>query len=190
MFKERFQEILEFTKSESPYRKANKGWITQDIFLEFWKSSGTLSKQEEAAKITLLWSPIQRLIYNLLLIIFISSIIVLITLKEAKVNFNLSSFAFAFKTKLVQVYNRDQNLISEEIEIIDSNFNSEIEEYFSKDEIKVSTEELSNKEDALKSEDDISKDQITELEDEQSEEIKIKNDISITSTKKSKSNFL
>ena len=34
MLKERIQEVFEFTKSESPYRKANKGWINQDIFLD------------------------------------------------------------------------------------------------------------------------------------------------------------
>ena len=190
MFKERFQEILEFTKSESPYSKANKGWITQDIFLEFWKSSGTLSKQEEAAKVTLLWPPIQRLIYNLLLVIIISSLMILITLKESKVDFNLSTFTFSFKTKLVQLYNRESNLISEENEIIDSNFIPEIEEDFPKEEIKISTDELSNKEDTLKLEDDISKDQISKLEDEKKEEIEIKNDISNAITKKSKSNFL
>ena len=65
MFKDRLQEILEFTKSESPYSKANKGWINQDIFLEFGKSSSALSQQKEAAKITFLWLPIQRLIYTI-----------------------------------------------------------------------------------------------------------------------------
>ena len=77
MFKDRLQEILEFTKSESPYSKANKGWINQDIFLEFGKSSSALSKQKEAAKVTLLWPPIQRLIFNLLIVVIISSLIVL-----------------------------------------------------------------------------------------------------------------
>ena len=33
MLKERIQEIFEFTNSESPYRKANKGWINEDIFM-------------------------------------------------------------------------------------------------------------------------------------------------------------
>ena len=34
MLKERIQEIVEFTNSESPYQKANKGWINQNIFLD------------------------------------------------------------------------------------------------------------------------------------------------------------
>ena len=189
MFKERFQEILEFTKSESPYSKANKGWINQDIFLEFGKSSSTLSKQKEAAKITLLWAPIQRLIFNLLLIIIISSLIVLTTLKESKLNFNLESFTFSIKNKIVQLENKESNLILEENQIIDSNLNFEIQEDASKEEINISTNELSNIEESLKSEYNISKDQISEVEEEKLEEKEIKNDISIKSLKKSKSNF-
>ena len=189
MFKERFQEILEFTKSESPYSKANKGWINQDIFLEFGKSSSALSKQKEAAKVTLLWPPIQRLISNLLIILIISSLIVLTTLKGAQLNFNLESFIVAFKNKLVQLDTKKSNLIIEETQVFDINFNSESEEDFSKEERNISPDELSDKEDSLKSEDNIAKDQISELEEEELEEVEIKNDISITSTKKSKSNF-
>ena len=193
MFKARLQEIFDFTKSESPYSKANKGWINQDIFLEFGKSSSTLSQQKESAKVTLFWPPIQKLISNLILIIIISSLIVLTTLKQSEVDFNISSFTGALKNKIVQLENKESNFILEENEIIDSNLNSEIEEKFPKEEINIYLEELSTKEDSLKSEDNISEDQIDqledEIEDEKSEEIEIKNDISITITKKSKSNF-
>ena len=189
MFKERFQEILEFTKSESPYRKANKGWITQDIFLEFWKSSGTLSKQEEAAKITLLWSPIQRLISNLLLIITISSLIVITTLKGAQLNFNLESLIISFKNKIVQLDASKSNLSLEKDQFIDSSLNPKTEDDLSKEERNILSEELSDKEDSLKLEDEIEKDQISELEEEQLENIEIINDASIASSKKSKSNF-
>jgi len=188
VLKERLKEILDFTKSESPYSKANKGWINQDIFLEFGKSSSTLSKQKEAAKVTLLWPPIQRLISNLLLIVIISSLIVLTTLKGSQLNFNLGSLTVAFKNKLVQIDTKKSNSIIEEIEIFDSNLNSEGEEDFPKEESNLSPDELSDKEDSLKSEDNIAKEQISEAE-EQLEELEIKNDISITSTKKSKSNF-
>jgi len=189
VFKDRLQEILEFTKSESPYSKANKGWINQDIFLEFGKSSSALSKQKEAAKVTLLWPPIQRLISNLLIILIISSLIVLTTLKGSQLNFNLGSLSVALKDKLVQIDTKKSNIITEENQIIDINFNSESEEDFPKEEINISTEDLSNKEDSLKLEDNIAKDQISELEEEQLEEIEIKNDVSISVSKKSKSNF-
>jgi len=189
VFKERIQELFEFTKSESPYSKANKGWINQDIFLEFGKSSSILSKQKEAAKVTLLWAPIQRLIFNLLLIIIISSLIVLTTIKVSQVNFNLSSVTMALKSKLVKLDNNKSNLILEEIEIIDSNSDSEIKEDFLKEETNISKEELGNKEDSLNLDDNIKNDQISELEEEKSEEIEIKNDFQILSTKKSKSNL-
>ena len=186
MLKKRFQEILEFTKSESPYDRANRGWINQDIFLEFGKSSSTLSKQKEAAKVILLWPPIKRLITNLLLMIIISSLIVLTTIKASDFNFNLNSFTDAFKNKIVQLESKKSNFNLEENKIID--LNSDIEEEFKK-ETNISTEELLSKEDSLKLEDDISKDQILELEEEKLEEIEIKNDMSITTFKKSKSNF-
>ena len=189
MFKERLQELFEFTKSESPYSKANKGWINQDIFLEFGKSSSILSKQKEAAKVTLLWVPIQRLIFNLLLIIIISSLIVLTTIKVSQFNFNLSSVTMALKSKLVKLDNNKSNLILEEIEIIDSNLDSEIEEDFLKEETNISKEEIGNKEDSLNLDDNITNDQISEFEEEKSEEIEIKNDFQILSTKKSKSNL-
>ena len=183
MFKERLQEILEFTKSESPYSKANKGWINEDIFLEFGKSFSVLSKQKEAAKVTLLWPPIQRLISNLLIIVVISSTIVLTTIKGSQLNFNLGSLSVAFKDKFVQIDTKKSNILLEENQILDINFNSESEEDFPEEEINISSEDL------LKLEDNISKDQISELDEEQMEEIEIKNDVSITITKKSKSNF-
>ena len=55
MLKERIQEVFEFTKSESPYRKANKGWINQDIFIDLSPSADTFKQTNEAAKVTLLW---------------------------------------------------------------------------------------------------------------------------------------
>ena len=75
MLKERIQEIFEFAKSESPYRKANKGWINQDIFLDFSPSSDRFVQKNEAAKVILLWSPISSLLSNIFLILIIGSII-------------------------------------------------------------------------------------------------------------------
>ena len=189
MIKNRFKEILEFTKSESPYSKANKGWINEDIFLEFGKSLSLLSKQKETARITLLWAPLQRLIYNLILIIIISSLIVLTTLKASAVRFNFISFIEAFNNKSLQLEKKESNLIIQESQISDININSEIEDDSLTEEIIISKNELSNKEDLLKSEDNISKNQISEVVEGELEESEIKNDLSIKMTKKSKSNF-
>ena len=189
MLKERLQEIFEFTKSESPYSKANKGWINQDIFLEFGQSSSILSKQKEAAKITLLWAPIQRLISNLLLIIVLSSLLVLTTIKVSKLNFNLSSFTMAFKSKIVQLDSNESNLILEANEIIDSNLEAVSEKDFLKEVTNQRKDEFVNSEDSLNLYEIITEDQMSELDEEKSEEIEIKNDFEILSNKKSKSNF-
>ena len=189
MIKERLQEILEFTKSESPYRKANKGWINQDIFLEFGQSVSNLSKQKEAAKVTLLWPPIQRLLTNLLLTITISSLIVLISLKGSQLNFNLRSFFILFENKLVQVDVKESILVNEENQIIDNNFNSVAEENLPKEDSETLQDELAVNEDSFKLQDDIMKDQKIELEEEKIDELEIQKDISITTNKKSKSNF-
>ena len=189
MFKERLQEILEFTKSESPYRKANKGWINKDVFLEIGNSSSTLSKQKEAAEVKFFWPPIQRLIFNLLLILIIASLIVLTTLKGSELNFNLGSFIISFKTNLFQLEAQKPNLFIEEDQIISSNLNSESEDNFSSEQINISDKELLDKEDLLKVEDSVLKDQLPELQEQLPEELVEKNDITIKNVKKSKSNF-
>ena len=69
MLKERIQEVFEFTKSESPYRKANKGWISKDIFLDLSPSTDSTKKTNEIAKVALLWSPINSLLSNIFLLL-------------------------------------------------------------------------------------------------------------------------
>ena len=91
MLKERIQEIFDFTKSESPYRKANKGWINQDIFLDLSPSPDRFAQKNEAAKVTVFWTPINTLLSNIFIIVFISSILVLssLSLVKGRLNFDL-----------------------------------------------------------------------------------------------------
>ena len=103
MLKERIQEIFEFTKSESPYRKANKGWINQDIFLDLSPSPDTFEQKNEAAKVTLFWSPINTLVSNIFIIIIISSILVFTSLSFAKGRFNFNLFNTSSINDMVRV---------------------------------------------------------------------------------------
>ena len=103
MLKERIQEIFEFTKSESPYRKANKGWINQDIFLDLSPSPDTFEQKNEAAKVTLFWSPINKLVSNIFIIIIISSILVFTSLSFAKGRFNFNLFNNSSINDIVKV---------------------------------------------------------------------------------------
>ena len=106
MLKERIQEIFEFAKSESPYRKANKGWINQDIFLDLSSSSDSIKQRNEAAKVTLLWSPINRLLSNIFLTLIIGSIIVFMSLCFANGRFDLSIFNTSDIKDIVKVENK------------------------------------------------------------------------------------
>ena len=92
MLKERIQEVFDFTKSESPYRKANKGWINQDIFLDLSPSADTYKQTNEAAKVTLFWSPINSLLSNIFLIIILGSILVFSSVFLAKGRFDFNLF--------------------------------------------------------------------------------------------------
>ena len=90
MLKERIKEVFDFTKSESPYRKANKGWINKDIFLDLSPSADTFKQTNEAAKITLFWSPINIFLSNIFLIIILCSIFVFTSLSFAKGRFDFN----------------------------------------------------------------------------------------------------
>ena len=107
MLKDRIQEIFDFTKSESPYRKANKGWINQDIFLDLSPSSDTFSQKNEAAKVTLFWSPVNTFLSNIFIIIIISSILVFTSLSFAKGRFNLNLFDTSSIQNIVKVEDKN-----------------------------------------------------------------------------------
>ena len=113
MLKERIQEIFEFTKSESPYRKANKGWINQDIFLDLSPSPDTFEQKNEAAKVTLFWSPINKLVSNIFIIIIISSILVFTSLSFAKGRFNFNFFNTSSINDIVKV---EDNMVIKSIQ--------------------------------------------------------------------------
>ena len=103
MLKERIQEIFEFTKSESPYRKANKGWVNQDIFLDLSPSSNTFNQKNEAAKVTVFWSPINTFLSNIFTILIISSILVFTSLSFAKGRFNLNYLNISSNNDIIKV---------------------------------------------------------------------------------------
>ncbi len=105
MIKERIKEIFEFTKSESPYRKANKGWINQDIFVDLNPSSDTVKQKNEAAKVILLWSPINSLLSNIFLILVLGSILVFSSLSIAKGRFDFNLFSTSMNSLIVEIDN-------------------------------------------------------------------------------------
>ena len=74
MIRERIQEIFDFFKAESPYRSANKGWLTNDIFLQ-WKASEQDNSTEFAqiAKVSLYWQPIIQIVLVIFTVISLAT---------------------------------------------------------------------------------------------------------------------
>ena len=113
MLKERIQEVFEFTKSESPYRKANKGWINQDIFLDLTPSPDQVKQINEDAKVTLFWSPINSLLSNIFIIFILGSLLVFTSVSFAKGRFDLNLFSGSAIIDVVEVEENNALDISE-----------------------------------------------------------------------------
>ena len=187
MLKERIQEVFEFTKSESPYRKANKGWINQDIFLDLSPSPNTFAQKNEAAIVKVFWTPINNLISKIFIIIIISSILVFTSLSISKGRFNLNLFNTSLIEDIVKV---------EENRIIETNQLADIDSINSKNVKNLEINEF-DKTNNLNSKNDnqinLDKELKTTENDKQESLIKDnenKIDVKVLENKKSKSNFI
>jgi len=187
VLKERIQEVFEFTKSESPYSKANKGWINQDIFLDLSPSSDTYKQTNEAAKVTLFWTPINRLLSNIFLIIILGSILVFISVSFAKGRFDFNSFNnFGINDIVNADKNKGLNITS--LKDLDST-DSKIQQNLEKKDLDESNKSKSLDDDFKKSDEII----INKKIDKQYNSIKESEsdkDIKISQNKKPKSNFI
>ena len=186
MLKERIQEVFDFTKSESPYKKANKGWINQDVFLDLSPSSDTYKQTNEAAKVTLFWSPLNSLLSNLFLIIILGSILVFTSVSFAKGRFDLNLFN---NSEIIDIIKVDQNK-APDISIltdIDSS-NSTIQKNI---EIKVldKSTKISSLDDDLKKADEKIISKKFDKQDSSIKESERNKDIKILQNNKPKSNF-
>ena len=187
MLQERIQEILEFTKSESPYRKANKGWLNQDIFLDLNPSSDNLKQTNEAVKVTLLWSPISSLLSNIFLIIIISSLLVFTSLSFVKGRFDFN----LINTSMIKNF-----VITEENKVENTSHLNSGESLNLKIEQNIDTNELDKStginvldEIQMNSDQKITSDKI-DIKVSEIKEAEKKKDNEILKDKKSKSNFI
>ena len=102
MFGERIKEIIDFAKSESPYRSANKGWITNDVFLNLGPSEEkSASKFDQLVKVSFLWQPIIQLASILFVVIFLSSIFAFAPISLSSGRLHNIVQAFNFKQEIV-----------------------------------------------------------------------------------------
>ena len=187
MLKERIQEVFEFTKSESPYRKANKGWINQDIFLDLSPAPDTFAQKNEAAKITVWWSPVNTLLSNIFIVIIISSLMVFTSLSFAKGRFNLNLFNTSLTNEIIQA--TDNNVMK-------TNQLTDLDSLDLENEQNLEIEELETKNNMISlDENQIKSDQKTITTEIDKKEVLIKDkenntNIRILENKKSKSNFI
>ena len=70
-FKERFKEVGDFIANESPYRSANKGWIADDVYLQWGKTKEKepLKELDELATVSVFWQPIIQTVLGLFVVI-------------------------------------------------------------------------------------------------------------------------
>ena len=187
MLKERIQEVFEFTKSESPYRKANKGWINQDVFLDLSPSADTYKQTNEAAKVTLFWSPLNSLLSNIFLIIILGSILVFTSVSFAKGRFNFNLFNNSEINDIVKVDPNQAPDISI-LKDIDSE-NSTIQNNLEIKDLDRSTK-ISPLDDDLKKADEKIINKKIDKQDTSIKESERSKDIKILQNKKQKSNFI
>ena len=187
MLKERIQEVFEFTKSESPYRKANKGWINQDIFLDLSPSADKYKQTNEAAKVTLFWSPINSLLANIFLIIILGSIFVFTSVSFAKGRFDLNLFNNFATSEILNVGDNKALSISA---LKDINSTKEIiQQNPEKKELDTSNI-INSLDDDLKKEDEKIINKKIDKQDNSIKEGESSNDIKILKNKSTKSNFI
>lgn len=133
MLKERIQEIFEFTQSEAPYRKANKGWINQDIFLDLSPNPDLLQQKNEAAKVTFFWPPITSLLSNIFLIIILSSLLVFTSISFVEGRFNFSLLNTSLVNNIVKTED-NKVLETSHLKVLDS-IKTENEQSLDKNEL-------------------------------------------------------
>ena len=90
MVRQRIQEVVDFATTESPYKDANKGWITNDVFLQWGVSTKPKSKSGvELANVSVLWKPINQLASILLAVVLSATTFVFIAVSISHGNLKL-----------------------------------------------------------------------------------------------------
>ena len=78
MVRERIKELVDFVTTESPYRSATKGWLTADVYINWWSSSAEKKSRQldEMANVSVYWKPINEIILILAFVLGLASVLV------------------------------------------------------------------------------------------------------------------
>jgi len=82
--RERLKELVDFATTESPYRDANKGWVTEDIYIQFGASREKSSRGgQELANVSVYWSPINQLVSIIFVVVSLAAVFVFVSVSFA-----------------------------------------------------------------------------------------------------------
>lgn len=91
MVRERLKELVDFARAESPYRNANKGWINDDIYLQWGSLPDQVDKEgNELIDIFVFWQPIKKLVSILFLVFSLSVLLVFAAISIGEGKFEIS----------------------------------------------------------------------------------------------------
>ncbi len=119
MVRERIKEVVDFATSESPYINANKGWINDDVYLQW---GGLTDKEdsgnEELLDVSIFWEPIKKLVLILFLVIALTSIFVFgsVSFSKGRLDFSLISYSFGDETIKNESSDKSMNVQTNRIE--------------------------------------------------------------------------
>ena len=92
MVRERIKELVDFATTESPYRNATKGWLTDDVFISWGASDTKVANQtNELANVSVYWKPFSRLVSIIFVVFFLASIFVFSAVSFAHGRFQIPS---------------------------------------------------------------------------------------------------
>ena len=102
MIRERIKEIADFVKSESPYQSANKGWLTDDIYLQRGPNKSDSSKEfDQLLKVSFFWQPIIQVALTIFLVIAFATIFAFTPI--AFLNGRFNNISAVFELKQIQI---------------------------------------------------------------------------------------
>ena len=92
MVRDRIKEVLDFATTESPYRSANKGWVNEDIYIEFGQSTEQVANEDnELVDISVYWNPLNQIVSILFVVFVLATVFVYSTISVAKGKFNFTT---------------------------------------------------------------------------------------------------
>ncbi len=104
MVRERIQEVVDFATTESPYRSATKGWISDDVYLQLGSSSEKSRKQgEELANVSVYWKPITQIGSLLFAVLSVATVFVFLAVSLSHGRLNIPKASFEVMPEVIPV---------------------------------------------------------------------------------------